>query len=88
MLQAMQKKRKRSPVSAPGQAKRNGIVASTMGFPAVTVPGGFSDPDENAPIGVPIGIEFMGLPFTEPTLFEIAYAYEQASKNRKPPQVG
>ena len=75
-------------VDAPGQAKRNGIVASTMGFPAVTVPGGFSDPDENAPIGVPIGIEFMGLPFTEPTLFEIAYAYEQASKNRKPPQIG
>jgi len=74
-------------VGAPCQAKRNGIVASTMGFPAITVPGGFSTPDENAPIGVPVGIEFMGLPFSEPTLLEIAYGFEQHSKIRKPPQL-
>lgn len=75
-------------VGAAGQAKRNGIIASTMGFPAITVPGGFSAPDENAPLGIPVGIEFMGLPFSEPTLLEIAYSFEQLSKNRKPPLIG
>ncbi|MGI6028998.1 MAG: amidase family protein [Candidatus Heteroscillospira sp.] len=76
------------PIGAPSQAKRNGIIASTMGFPAITVPGGFSTPDENAPLGVPVGIEFMGLPYTEPTLIEIAYAFEQLSKFRRPPMLG
>lgn len=75
-------------VGAPCQAKRNGIIASTMGFPAITVPGGFSQPDAHAPLGVPVGIEFMGLPFAEPTLLEIAYAFEQHSNYRKPPQLG
>ena len=30
-------------------------------------------------------IEFLGRPFSEPTLFKLAYAYEQVSKNRKTP---
>jgi Asp-tRNA(Asn)/Glu-tRNA(Gln) amidotransferase A subunit family amidase len=35
------------------QAERNGILASLTGFPAITVPAGFSTPTESAPIGVP-----------------------------------
>ena len=73
-------------IGASSQKKRNGIVASTLGFPAITVPGGFSKPDENAPIGVPIGIEFMGLPYSEPALLEIAYGFEQHSRFRRPPK--
>ena len=73
---------------APSQAKRNGIVASTMGWPAITVPAGFSAPDENAPQGVPVGIEFMAMPYREPLLFEIASSYESLTHFRKPPLTG
>lgn len=70
-----------------GQPGRNGILASIGQAPAITVPGGFSTPDANASIGVPIGVEFMGLQWSEPKLLEIAYAYEQATKHRQPPSV-
>ena len=56
------------------------------GFPAITVPAGFSPPTESAPIGVPVGIEFLGPPFSEPQLLQIAYGFEQATHARKPPQ--
>jgi Asp-tRNA(Asn)/Glu-tRNA(Gln) amidotransferase A subunit family amidase len=68
------------------QAERNGILASLAGFPAITVPAGFSTPTESAPIGVPVGIEFLGPPFSEPQLLQIAYGFEQATHARKPPQ--
>jgi len=68
------------------QAERNGILAALAGLPAITVPAGFSPPTENAPIGVPVGIEFLGPPFSEPQLLRIAYSFEQATRARKPPQ--
>ena len=68
------------------QAERNGILASLTGFPAITVPAGFSTPTESAPIGVPVGIEFLGPPFSEPQLLQIAYSFEQATHARKPPR--
>lgn len=67
------------------QAERNGILASLTGFPAITVPAGFSTPSASAPIGVPVGIEFLGQPFSEPQLLRIAYSFEQATHARKPP---
>jgi len=68
------------------QAERNGILAVLAGFPAITVPAGFSTPTEGAPIGVPVGIEFLGQPFSEPQLLRFAYGFEQATHARKPPQ--
>jgi amidase len=68
------------------QAERNGILASLAGFPAITVPAGFSAATTTAPIGVPVGIEFLGQPFSEPELLKIAYSFEQATHVRKPPQ--
>ena len=68
------------------QAERNGILASLVGFPAITVPAGFSSPTEASPVGVPVGIEFLGQPFSEPQLLQIAYGFEQATHARKPPQ--
>lgn len=68
-----------------GQAGRNGIVASVMGWPAITLPGGFSAPTHTAHQGVPVDVEFMGKPFSEELLVGIGYAYEQATKNRRPP---
>ena len=79
---------KRLPVmiGEPLQAERNGILATLAGFPAITVPAGFSTPTESAPIGVPVGIEFLGPPFSEPQLLQIAYGFEQATHARRPPQ--
>ena len=37
------------------------------------------------PVVVPVGIDFLGRPFTEPTLLTIAAAYEHATKHRRPP---
>lgn len=54
-------------------------VLAIGGFPGITVPAGY---DEQ---GVPFGICFGGLTGTEPTLIEIAYAFEQATKIRKSP---
>jgi Asp-tRNA(Asn)/Glu-tRNA(Gln) amidotransferase A subunit family amidase len=67
------------------QVERNGVLGAVTGFPAITVPAGFSSPAKFAPIGVPIGIEFLGRPWSEPMLIKVAYAFEQATKFRRPP---
>jgi amidase len=67
------------------QVDRNGVVASVTGFPAITVPGGYSKPTITAAIGVPVGIEFLGRPWSEPVLIRIAHAFEQATNFRRPP---
>lgn len=67
------------------QMDRNGSLASVTGLPAITVPAGFSTPSAIAPIGVPVGIEFLGRPWSEPILIRLAYAFEQATKHRRPP---
>jgi amidase len=54
--------------------------SSITGLPAVLVPAGYTQKENG-----PIAIEFLGRPWSEPTLFKLAYAYEQASKNRKIP---
>ena len=68
------------------QVERNGVLGSATGFPAVTVPGGFSPATDTAPMGIPVGVEFLGRPWDEPTLIRIAFGFEQASKLRRPPQ--
>lgn len=67
------------------QNERNGVLGSVTGFPSICVQAGFSTPSETAPIGVPIGMEILGRPFSEATLIEIAYSFEQATHHRKPP---
>ncbi len=54
-------------------------VPAIAGYPHITAPAG----DE---FGLPVGISFFGRPWTEPTLIKIAYAYEQATKHRRPPR--
>jgi Asp-tRNA(Asn)/Glu-tRNA(Gln) amidotransferase A subunit family amidase len=67
------------------QVERNGALGSVTGFPSIVVPGGFSSATPTASIGVPVGIEFLGRPWSEKLLLEIAYAYEQATTHRRPP---
>jgi Asp-tRNA(Asn)/Glu-tRNA(Gln) amidotransferase A subunit family amidase len=69
------------------QLERNGVLSSVTGFPSICIPVGFSNPDENAPIGVPIGMEILGLPFTEAVLIQIASGYETNYNNRIPPVI-
>lgn len=57
----------------------NRRLAPMIGVPALSVPAGFTEG------GLPVGIELLGRPFTEGTLFAIAYAYEQATHHRRPP---
>jgi Asp-tRNA(Asn)/Glu-tRNA(Gln) amidotransferase A subunit family amidase len=72
-------------IGSPSQSGRNGILAALTGTPVVTVPVGFSDPSEDAPIGVPIGMEILGRPWDEEKLLGIAYAIEQLGKVRRAP---
>ena len=67
------------------QVERNGSLGSVTGFPSIVVPGGFSSQTPTAALGVPVGIEFIGRPWSEKVLIEIAYGYEQATKHRRPP---
>jgi Asp-tRNA(Asn)/Glu-tRNA(Gln) amidotransferase A subunit family amidase len=59
-------------IGSPSQSGRNGILAALTGSPVVTVPAGFSPPTEDAPIGVPVGMEILGLPWSESKLINIA----------------
>jgi Asp-tRNA(Asn)/Glu-tRNA(Gln) amidotransferase A subunit family amidase len=72
-------------IGSPSQSGRNGILAALTGTPVVTVPAGFSDPSEDAPIGVPIGMEILGRPWEEEKLLGIGYAIEQLGKVRRAP---
>ncbi len=67
------------------QLGRNGALASVTGWPAIVVPAGFSAPDAEAPLGVPVGIEFFGRPFDEAGLIAIAGGFEAAVKARRTP---
>ena len=53
--------------------------AAVAGYPHITVPAG-------QVFGLPVGISFVGKAFSEPVLLRIAYAFEQATKFRKPPR--
>ena len=50
------------------------------GYPHITVPMGYID-------GLPVGLSFLGRAWSEPTLIRVAYAYEQATQMRRPPNL-
>jgi Asp-tRNA(Asn)/Glu-tRNA(Gln) amidotransferase A subunit family amidase len=75
-----------APVTAEDQLERNGTLSNGTGFPAIAFPGGFSTPTASAPLGVPVGAELLALDYTEAKLLAFAYAFEQTSTLRKPPE--
>jgi len=79
-------KRLVAPVTELNQADRNGILASVTGFPAITVPAGFSAPTKTAPLGVPVGMDILGKPWSEAKLLSLAYSFEQATHFRRSPE--
>jgi Asp-tRNA(Asn)/Glu-tRNA(Gln) amidotransferase A subunit family amidase len=55
------------------------LVAPATGMPAVTVPMGYT-------YGMlPAGLQILGRPYSEGALIRFAYAYEQATRHRRPP---
>jgi amidase len=73
------------PTNELTQSDRNGILAAVTGFPAINVPAGFSKPTTTAPLGVPIGMDFLGRPWSEGRLIQIAHGFEQITHFRTPP---
>ena len=53
--------------------------AAVAGYPDITVPAG-------EVFGLPVGVSFFGRAWSEPTLLKIAFAFEQQTKARRPPQ--
>jgi len=57
------------------------FFSPTTGFPAIQVPMGYTRGGR-----LPAGITFFGRAWSEPTLIKYAYAYEQATHHRRPPE--
>ena len=92
-------------LTAPREPNANGrspigwSLIGQQGFPAITVPAGFTtevwdrerDPGGGirlaGPIqaALPVGVDFIARPFDEAMLFRIASAYEAATRHRRPP---
>lgn len=54
-------------------------LSARAGYPSIAVPAGYTSDGE------PFGLTFTGTAYSEPMLIELAYAFEQATKMRKPP---
>ena len=52
--------------------------AAVSGYPSITVPAGYT-------FGLPVGLTFIGKPWGEGALIRLAYAFEQATRHRRPP---
>jgi Asp-tRNA(Asn)/Glu-tRNA(Gln) amidotransferase A subunit family amidase len=93
-------------LGAPTEPNVNGrqsnawALLGAHGFPAITVPAGFTTEvydrvpsagsEDGSLVGpvearLPVGIDFLARPFAEPVLFRIAAAYEAATRHREPP---
>jgi amidase len=54
--------------------------AAVSGWPAISVPFGYVS-------GLPVGVSFVGPPWSEPRLIALAYAFEQATASRRTPSL-
>jgi len=57
----------------------NNRLSAFSGFPAITLPAGYTAS------GLPVGMELLGRAYDEPTLLQLAYAFEQNSQGRRSP---
>ena len=54
-------------------------IGARAGYPSIIVPAGYTAE------GAPIGLAFLGRAGSEPTLIRLAYAFERATRHRRPP---
>jgi amidase len=80
-------------LNTPG-GDNNQFFSPSTGFPAITVPMGFTrgntlHPNAQTPRvgdpGLPAGLQFFGRPWDEATLIRLAYSYERATHHRREP---
>lgn len=90
-----------APAAAGYRPSSGNVLSSQTGFPSVIMPAGFTtqvhdwvpDPADNrrtvlgeaVPAQLPVGMEFLGAPFSEPTLLRIVAGYESVARHRRPP---
>ena len=63
----------------PGGGGSFSSPAAVAGYPHVTVPMGYV-------AGLPVGLSFVGRPWSEAALIKFAFAFEQATKARRSPR--
>ena len=57
----------------------NTVISSQSSCPSLSMPAGFTDE------GLPVGVELLGAPHSEPVLIGMAAAYERVAESRRPP---
>jgi amidase len=67
------------PVNGDHVLGASSTPAAVAGYPSITVPMGFVR-------GLPVGLSFIGTAWSEARLIALAYAFEQATRQRKPPR--
>jgi Asp-tRNA(Asn)/Glu-tRNA(Gln) amidotransferase A subunit family amidase len=72
--------RRKPAVIGQPQGGSNCQLSATTGLPAISVPAGFTSD------GLPVGMDLLGGPWSEPTLLKVAYAYERLAAPRRPPK--
>jgi len=68
-------------LDAPRVGGTGNSLVSNNGLPSVVVPGGYTTE------GLPMGIQFLGSPFTDLSILQVAHAFEKASARRVPPSL-
>ncbi len=64
---------------------RGAAIAAKAGYPSVAVPAGFAGEGDGEPL--PTTVAFTGRAWSEPQLLRFAYAFEQATRARRPPSL-
>lgn len=59
---------------------RDNPISAVTGLPAIVIPAGVDE------MGLPLSLELLGRPFSEPKLIHLAHAYERASHRRVVPK--
>jgi Asp-tRNA(Asn)/Glu-tRNA(Gln) amidotransferase A subunit family amidase len=72
--------RRKPAVIGQPQGGSNCQLSATTGLPALSMPAGFTDD------GLPVGMDLLGTPWSEPTLLKVAFAYERLVAPRQPPK--
>ena len=67
------------PINGDHDTGGSSSLAAVAGYPNIHVPAGFV-------FGMPVGVSFFGRAWSESKLIKIAYAFEQATRARKPPR--
>ncbi|HWD57529.1 MAG TPA: amidase family protein [Stellaceae bacterium] len=71
--------RRKAALIGETQVGINCRLSAVTGLPSLTVPAGFT------PDGLPVGVELLGRSWSEGVLLKLGYAYEQATRHRRPP---